>query len=80
MTVLGKYLERVIELTAKRNFRIFGPDETMSNRLVPIFDETKRQWMQDIKEPMTNFWHIPVVSSIRNCQNTRMKASLKDTF
>ena len=56
MTVLGKYLERVIELNAQnRNFRIFGPDETMSNRLAPIFDETKRQWMQDIKEPNDEF-------------------------
>lgn len=56
MTVLGKYLERVIELNAKnRNFRIFGPDETMSNRLAPIFGETKRQWMQDIKEPNDEF-------------------------
>lgn len=56
MTVLGKYLERVIELNDKnRNFRIFGPDETMSNRLAPIFDETKRQWMQDIKEPNDEF-------------------------
>lgn len=56
MTVLGKYLERVIELNAKnRNFRIFGPDETMSNRLAPIFDETKRQWMQNIKEPNDEF-------------------------
>lgn len=56
MTVLGKYLERVIELNTKnRNFRIFGPDETMSNRLAPIFDETKRQWMQDIKEPNDEF-------------------------
>ena len=56
MTVLVKYLERVIELNAKNpNFRIFGPDETMSNRLAPIFDETKRQWMQDIKEPNDEF-------------------------
>nr|WP_039122813.1 phosphoketolase family protein [Ligilactobacillus ruminis] len=56
MTVLGKYLERVIELNAKNcNFRIFGPDETMSNRLAPIFGETKRQWMQDIKEPNDEF-------------------------
>lgn len=56
MTVLGKYLERVIELNAKNhNFRIFGPDETMSNRLAPIFGETKRQWMQEIKEPNDEF-------------------------
>lgn len=56
MTVLGKYLERVIGLNAKNhNFRIFGPDETMSNRLAPIFGETKRQWMQEIKEPNDEF-------------------------
>jgi xylulose-5-phosphate/fructose-6-phosphate phosphoketolase len=31
---LGHFLKRVIELNAKsRNFRIFGPDETKSNRL-----------------------------------------------
>ena len=33
-THLGYFLKRVIELNAKsRNFRIFGPDETKSNRL-----------------------------------------------
>ena len=33
-TLLGYFLKRVIELNAKsRNFRIFGPDETKSNRL-----------------------------------------------
>lgn len=56
MTVLGRYLERVMELNAgNHNFRIFGPDETMSNRLAPIFDNSSRQWMLDIREPNDEF-------------------------
>lgn len=56
MTVLGKYLEDVIkENDANKNFRIFGPDETMSNRLAPIFKQTNRQWLEDIKEPNDEF-------------------------
>jgi xylulose-5-phosphate/fructose-6-phosphate phosphoketolase len=35
----------VIRLNAtRRNFRIFGPDETISNRLTPVFEATARQW------------------------------------
>ncbi|MFN1209008.1 hypothetical protein ACKXGD_19015, partial [Enterococcus lactis] len=33
------------------NFRAFGPDESMSNRLFGVFAETNRQWMEDIMEP-----------------------------
>ncbi|WP_097558450.1 phosphoketolase family protein [Levilactobacillus brevis] len=33
------------------SFRIFGPDETMSNRLWEIFKITNRQWMSKVKEP-----------------------------
>jgi xylulose-5-phosphate/fructose-6-phosphate phosphoketolase len=43
--ILGQFLRDVIKLNAdERNFRIFGPDETMSNRLTDVFDATKRQW------------------------------------
>ncbi len=56
MTVLGTYLEDVVkENAANKNFRIFGPDETMSNRLAPIFKETNRQWLSPIKEPNDEF-------------------------
>ncbi|MEY8662307.1 phosphoketolase family protein [Ligilactobacillus faecis] len=56
MTVLGNYLEEVIKLNAhNKNFRIFGPDETMSNRLGPVFNETNRQWMLEVKEPNDEF-------------------------
>lgn len=33
------------------SFRIFGPDETMSNRLWEMFNITNRQWMSKVKEP-----------------------------
>jgi len=43
--VLGKFLRDVVKLNAeRRNFRIFGPDETLSNGLEAIFEATNRQW------------------------------------
>jgi len=43
--VLGEFLRDVITLNRdQRNFRIFGPDETLSNRLNAVFDVTNRQW------------------------------------
>jgi len=42
---LGQFLRDVIKLNQQqRNFRIFGPDETMSNRLQAVFEVTNRQW------------------------------------
>jgi xylulose-5-phosphate/fructose-6-phosphate phosphoketolase len=47
--VLGKFLRDVAKLNASpRNFRIFGPDETVSNRLEAVFEATNRQWMAEI--------------------------------
>lgn len=44
--VLGEYLRDVIMLNREqRNFRIFGPDETLSNRLNMVFEVTNRQWI-----------------------------------
>ena len=43
--VLGKFLRDVMKLNpGQKNFRIFGPDETMSNRLDAVFEVTDRQW------------------------------------
>ena len=45
MIELGGYVRDVIELNKEeRNFRIFGPDETMSNRLNKVFEKTNRSW------------------------------------
>jgi xylulose-5-phosphate/fructose-6-phosphate phosphoketolase len=43
--VLGGFLRDVVKLNqAERNFRIFGPDETLSNMLGAVFETTSRQW------------------------------------
>jgi xylulose-5-phosphate/fructose-6-phosphate phosphoketolase len=41
----GDYLRDVMKINAeRRNFRVFGPDETKSNRLGALFDVTDRAW------------------------------------
>jgi len=43
--VLGRFLRDVVKLNDdQKNFRIFGPDETLSNRLDAVFEATQRQW------------------------------------
>jgi xylulose-5-phosphate/fructose-6-phosphate phosphoketolase len=43
--VLGEFLRDVVMLNETgRNFRIFGPDETLSNLLGAVFETTDRQW------------------------------------
>jgi xylulose-5-phosphate/fructose-6-phosphate phosphoketolase len=43
--VLGTFLRDVVKLNERRaNFRIFGPDETLSNLLGAVFEATNRQW------------------------------------
>ncbi|MFD1472192.1 phosphoketolase family protein [Companilactobacillus mishanensis] len=54
MIELGKYLGDVIRDNEK-TFRMFGPDETMSNRLYGAFDASPRQWMEPTNEPNDQF-------------------------
>ncbi|MEP7010291.1 MAG: phosphoketolase family protein [Acidobacteriota bacterium] len=43
--VLGRFLRDVTKLNEpQRNFRVFGPDETLSNGLEALFEVTERQW------------------------------------
>ncbi|BAZ94112.1 phosphoketolase [Thiohalobacter thiocyanaticus] len=45
--VMGQLLRDVMRANRKRaNFRVFGPDETSSNRLDALFEETARTWME----------------------------------
>ncbi|MEW6168349.1 MAG: phosphoketolase family protein [Pseudomonadota bacterium] len=45
--VMGSMLRDVMALNADRcNFRVFGPDETASNRLGALFEVTDRAWME----------------------------------
>ena len=47
--VLGQFLRDAIKLNAdQRNFRVMGPDETVSNRLDALFEVTDRVWMADM--------------------------------
>lgn len=49
MKVLGSYLKDVIiSNDYNKNFRIFGPDEALSNRLHYVFETTNREWNMDI--------------------------------
>lgn len=57
MIVFGNYVEDLIKANPT-NFRIFGPDETKSNRLNKVFDSTDRQWMEPISN--TDEWQSSV--------------------
>ena len=49
--VLGKFIRDLIKANLeKRNFRLFGPDETLSNRLNAVFEATSRQWEAGTKD------------------------------
>lgn len=42
--VMGEFLRDIIKLNS-RSFRLFGPDETASNRLSAVFEESDRTWL-----------------------------------
>ena len=44
--LLGNFLRDVMRNNL-HNFRVFGPDETASNRLNPVYDVSKKTWMAD---------------------------------
>jgi xylulose-5-phosphate/fructose-6-phosphate phosphoketolase len=47
--VLGKFLRDVMKLNSEsKNFRVFGPDETASNRLEALYEATDKLWMEPI--------------------------------
>ena len=56
--VLGRFLRNVIVANEEqRHFRIFGPDETVSNRLDAVFEKTNRQW--DAETNADDEWLAP---------------------
>jgi len=51
MTELGGYVRDVLKLNMDaKNFRVFGPDETKSNRLNRAFEATQRNWNAEMVE------------------------------
>ena len=47
--VMGKFLRDVIRMNPE-HFRLFGPDETESNRLGAVFEVTDRTWMAELED------------------------------
>ena len=48
---LGKFLRDVMKLNlAQQNFRLFGPDETASNRLEAVYEVAGKEWMAAVEE------------------------------
>ena len=53
--VLGTLLRDVMKRNLdKRNFRLFGPDETASNRLDAVYEVSGKAWMASVEEGDTN--------------------------
>jgi xylulose-5-phosphate/fructose-6-phosphate phosphoketolase len=70
--VLGEFLRDVMKrnLSAK-NFRVFGPDETASNRLDKLFEVTKKEWMEpllDVDENLSRDGRVVEMLSEHMCQ------------
>ena len=68
--VLGTFLRDVVERNAT-NFRIFGPDETASNRLSAVFEVTGRTWEAEVEptdEGLSHDGRVMEVLSEHLCQ------------
>ena len=51
MTAMGYFVRDIYRLNStERNFRVFGPDETASNRLSPVFEITDRAWNGETRD------------------------------
>ncbi|AIT07866.1 phosphoketolase [Sphingomonas taxi] len=70
--VLGTYLRDVMKLNMGTvNFRLFGPDETASNRLADVYDVSGKVWMADIEpvdENLSTDGRVMEVLSEHLCQ------------
>ncbi|MBN9453352.1 MAG: phosphoketolase family protein [Bosea sp.] len=70
--ILGAFLRDVMKANeASRNFRVFGPDETASNRLQALFEVTGRAWQEEIlpeDENLTRDGRVTEILSEHLCQ------------
>ena len=70
--VLGGFLRDVMRLNDKsKNFRLFGPDETASNRLNAVFEATNRTWTEGVTpsdDHLANDGRVMEVLSEHLCQ------------
>ena len=66
----ARYLSEIFKQN-QDNFRLFGPDETASNRLSPVFDVTSRTWMAPLKdydEQLARDGRVMEILSEHQCQ------------
>ncbi|GAB4453965.1 MAG: phosphoketolase family protein [Armatimonadaceae bacterium] len=70
--VLGEFLRDILKRNeATQNFRVFGPDETESNRLASSFEATSRTWMEKmipIDEHLARDGRVMEILSEHLCQ------------
>jgi xylulose-5-phosphate/fructose-6-phosphate phosphoketolase len=70
--VLGTFLRDVMKLNGdSKNFRVFGPDETASNRLDTLYEVTDKIWMEPIlptDEHLSSAGRVMEVLSEHMCQ------------
>jgi xylulose-5-phosphate/fructose-6-phosphate phosphoketolase len=70
--VMGRFLRDVMKLNQEsRNFRVMGPDETVSNRLDPILEATDRVWAAEIlpeDEHLSPSGRVMEILSETSCQ------------
>ncbi|WP_262107149.1 phosphoketolase [Arthrobacter sp. Marseille-P9274] len=70
MANLGGWLREIIRLNP-HNFRLFGPDETASNRLQAVYEATDKVWQQrieDVDEHLARAGRVMEVLSENLCQ------------
>jgi len=70
--VLGEFLRDLMKRNmATSNFRVFGPDETASNRLDKLYEVTKKEWMEpllDVDENLSREGRVVEMLSEHMCQ------------
>ncbi len=70
--VLGHWLHAVMQANLKhKNFRVFGPDETDSNRIGEVIVGTGKEWMAEVlpvDENLSQTGHVMEVLSEHMCQ------------
>jgi xylulose-5-phosphate/fructose-6-phosphate phosphoketolase len=70
--VMGQLLRDVMRLSADaRNFRLFGPDETASNRLGAVFEATDKTWLGELSpddEQLSPSGRVMEILSEHTCQ------------
>ncbi len=70
--VMGTFLRDMMRMNeAEKNFRLFGPDETASNRLQAVFEATDRVWEADLlpyDEHLARQGRVMEILSEHTCQ------------